>query len=522
VPEGGSPELLDTKLDIHDQRQFELKLNYQPSGTDPESEYLVETYLFVPRALNITAETWPREDFYGDLHNYVRLKVPVLAFGEILGGAHSPLVHLEERRMLGLMGPESELVYDAKMLSCVFRGALRRFALQMQQRCPQLVRGDPGLSAEDLLKLARHTVEQTREVLQRYRSCIATLQSKYALSPRAQASLRLVDEYLSLTVEQDFRRVVVDMGCMPHTPEFDALRKELMQHVIADEGYRIQHNLTSVISPTSDNEEYSHRLSFLKKFCMNILFLHVQRGSPRKKWEEVLFAVAAGCSMAFALGVALFAQSRYPQASFNFFIIAVMGYMLKDRIKEGLRRLAALYAGKFLYERNTRIMDPVTRDEIGLCREKIDYDRAVKVPDDISAIRAHDDLVTASQGELAETVIRYRKRITLNSEMLPRMGGGIVSGVADIIRLNVHQLLHDMDDPEHAIDYIDLGDYSVEKVKAIKSYRVDVAFRFAVDDGRHKQTALRVVRLILDRNGIKRMIEIGASDTMKPVVSAAA
>jgi hypothetical protein len=96
------------------------------------------------------------------------------------------------------------------------------------------------------------------------------------------------------------------------------------------------------------------------------------------------------------------------------------------------------------------------------------------------------------------------------------MGGGIISGVTDIIRLNVHQLLHDMDDPEQAIDYIDLGDYSVEKVKAIKSYRVDVAFRFAVDDGDHKHTAMRVVRLVLDRNGIKRMIELGASNTAIP------
>ena len=41
-----------------------------------------------------------------------------------------------------------------------------------------------------------------------------------------------------------------------------------------------------------------------------------------------------------------------------------------------------------------------------------------------------------------------------------------------------------------------------------KSYRVDVAFRFAVDDGRHQRTTVRLVRLVLDRNGIKRMTDL--------------
>ncbi len=516
MAEGGSSELLDTKLDVHDQRQFELKLDYQPSGLDPDSEYLVEAYFFIPKSLNIDVETWPREQFYADLHNYVRLKTPVLSFEDLLTGQHSPLVQIEDRKMLGLMGPESELVYDAKMLSCVFRAALRRFTRGVKERCAHMAQGkdepeavSPAAS-DELLRLARRSVDATCKVLQRYRSATAALCDKYDVSPKARTALRLVDEYMSLVTEQYFRRAVVQMDAMPHTAEYDALRKELMDVVISDEAYRKQQHFKSVLSLKGDNEEYLHRLSFLKKFCANILFLKVQRGSPRRKWEEVMFAVAAGGSMAFALGVGLFAQSRYPQASFNFFIIAVLGYMLKDRIKEGLRRLLAMYAGKFLYERNTIILDPVTKDDIGLCREKLDYDGSVKVPEDVATLRSNDDIVSAAQGELGETVIRYRKRITLDSESLPRMGGGIVSGVTDIIRLNVDRLLHDMDDPEYAIEYVDLDDFSIEKVRASKSYRVDLAFRFAVDDGEVRRTVLRLVRLILDRNGIKRMVELGS------------
>jgi hypothetical protein len=502
----GPIELLDSKVDVHDRRQFELKLEYQPSGTDDESEYLVETLLFVPSSLNVTQETWPRDRFYADLHNYVRLKTPVLSFDELRTGRHSPLVQLEERQVLGLMGTEAELVWDAKMTACVFRGALRRFARAVKRQCD-----GPATSGAELDALATSTraaILSTQDVLRRYRSGSDALAVKYGLSPHTRTALRLVDEYLSLQVEQYFRRVVVHMEAMPKDGVAVELRRELMDVVLADEGYRKQHGLTSVLAPGSDNEEYSHRISFLKKFCQNILFLKVHRSSPRKAWEEVLFSIAAGGAMAFALGVGLFAQSRYPQASFNFFVIAVLGYMLKDRIKEGLRRLFASYAGKFLYERTTRIIDPVTQDDVGVCHEKVDYGAAVAVPADVTRLRNQDDLVTAAQGELAETVIRYRKKIVLDSEQLPKIADGIVSGITDIIRVNVDTLLHDMDDPEFELEYVDLDDFSVEKVRLAKSYRVDVAFRCSVDDGAHQRTTVRVVRLVLDRNGIKRMTDL--------------
>ncbi|MBE2248002.1 MAG: hypothetical protein IAE78_00550 [Myxococcus sp.] len=515
MADDSSRGLFETRLDIHDRKQFELKLEYQPSGTDAESEYLVEATFFIPRALNITVDTYPREDFYADLHNYVRFKTPVLAFDELLTGNHSPLVQLEQRLTFGVLGPETEVVYDAKMLGCILRGTLRRFARGMKEQCARRTVGLDGVAGPtppaELQKLAARSIDSTQKVLQRFRSTVALLADKYPLSEKTRASLRLVDEYLSLLVEQFFRKIVVEMDAMPRGGGYSELRRDLMDVVIADESYRKLHGLASVIAPDTDNEEYTHRIGFLKKFCMNILFLDVQRSSPRKAWEEVLFALAAGLAMAFALGVGLFAQNRYPQVSFNFFVIAVIGYMLKDRIKEGLRRLAASFAGKFLFERTTRILDPVTHDDVGVCKEKIDYGNAVEIADEIKRLRAQDDLITAAQGELPESVIRYRKKIVLESDMLPRIADGIVSGVTDIIRVNVERMLHDMDDPDYTIDYVDLEDFSVEKLRASKAYRLDVAFRFSVDDGKHQETTVKLVRLVLDRNGIKRMNEITSS-----------
>lgn len=507
-------ELIDSKVEVHDRKQFELKLEYQPSGTDPDSEYLVETLLFIPKSLNIDEGTWSREQFYRDLHNYVRLKTPVLSFDELLTGRHSPLLQLEERLALGLMGPVNEVVYDAKMLACVLRGALRRFMRGMKKECQHLLRGAetaqcaPPETPEQLRALARTSIAATSEILRRFRSTVAQLSAKYPLGQKAEAALRLVDEYLSLLVEQYFRRIVVSMEAMPKTGVYAELRRDLMDVVIADESYRRTHRLPSVLAPSGDNEEYTHRVGFLKKFCMNILFLKVQRRVQRQAWEEILVAISAACAMALALTATLMAQNRMPQVGFNFFMIAVGAYVLRDRAKDVMRHLLAKYVGKFLYERTTRIVDPVTQDDVGVCSERVDYNNAVAVPDDIAKLRAKDDLVMVAQGELAETVIRYRKKIVLDSEMLPRLGDGLVSGVTDIIRLNIGRLLHDMDDPEYALEYVDLEDFSVGRVQMAKSYRVDVAFRFMVDDGNTKRTTVQLIRLTLDRNGIKRMNEL--------------
>lgn len=493
-------DLLEERLQVHDRKQFELKVDYEPTGKDKLAQYAVDAWLFIPKGLFIDRDSWPKESFYQDLHNSVRLKTPKLSFVELRTGAHSPLVQIEERLLLGLNGSEQELVYDAKMLSCVLRAALRRFAKGVRACCDES-------RPSDLAQQIRETLEATPDIGARYRRAVAALVGKYGLSERTRTALRLIDEYVSLVSEQFYRRALVHMKALPHEPHVDELRKQLLEQIVKGEEYRKAHGMSSLLQPGTDNEEYTHRLGFLKRFCMNILFLSVQR-TTRHAWEESLFALAAGGAMAFALAVGLFAQSRYPQASFNFFIVAVLGYMVKDRIKDRLRRVLSSIAGLFLYERATRITDPLTEENVGVCKEKVEFGTVALAPPEVIALRTKDDLARVAIDEQWETVIRYRKTVALESEVLPQLGDGIVSGLTDLIRLNVERLTRDMADPEVQVDYFALADLSVEEMRAAKTYFVDIAFRFSVDDADVKDSKLRLVRLVLDRNGIKRLVEL--------------
>ncbi len=504
--------LLQNRLDIHDRKQFEIKLEYQPSGADDETRYLVETYVFLPASLNIDAETYPRADFYADIHNYVRFKTPVMTLAELASADGSPLRRLEAGLRTGLTS-ETELVYQSKLLSCIFRGALRRFAHSVDERCEAMVRAGDA-SCSQLQIDVRDTRDNARRVLARFREW-ARSANQCRLQEKTRASIRLVDEYMSLTVEQFFRKAVADMDALPRTGIYIELRKEMMEEVLREEQYRKDHKLRSVISPTGDNEEYMHRCGLLKKFCMNILFLSARRAAKRQGWEEVLFALAAGVAMAFATAVALWAQVRFTQASLNFFLIMVVGYMMKDRIKEGMRRIFSQVAARHLYDRTARIVDPVTGRCLGTCEEKVDYGGAVKVPEAVAALRSRDDFITVLQGELAETVIRYQKQVVLDVELMPRSERGL-SGITDIIRLNVERFLRDMDEPEYALEYVDLEDFSVGRVRGAKSYQVDLAFRFIVQEAGQERVSLQLVRLVLDRNGIKRMLRLCPEQPHQP------
>lgn len=490
---------LSNRLDVHDRKQLELKLEYEPSCGEGSACYLVEAFLFLPVSLNVDEETYPRADFYAGIHNYVRFKTPVMSLQELLSAPASPLVHLEAGLApgVGAVHGEAELVYHAKLLSCVLRGALRRFAQGVEAGCA--ANGVPEASAlEAQVTEARTAVAQ---VLERYRAW-ARLAQTPALQEKTRASLRLVDEYLSLSVEQCFRRAVADMETLPRTGAYLDARKELMADVLQEEAYRKQHGLRSVLVPGGDNEEYMHRLGFLKKFCMNILFLSAHRKQKRQGVEEVLFAFAAGLAMTFATAVAFWAQARFSQVSLNFFLVLVVGYMMKDRIKDGLRRIFSRAAQTHLYDRTMQIVDPVTRRHLGTCEERVDYGRAVRVPAEVAALRRRDDFATVSQGELTETVIRYAKKIVLDAQLLPRTLHGR-AGITDIIRLSVERFLRDMDEPEYALEYVDLEDFSVGHVRGAKRYQVDLVLRCTA--GNPGRVSLELVRLVLDRNGIARL-----------------
>jgi hypothetical protein len=66
-------EMIQQSAISHDRYQVELKLDYQ-LDRGKETHYRISTYIFVPRSLGITEKSYPKDELYRDIKNYIRRK----------------------------------------------------------------------------------------------------------------------------------------------------------------------------------------------------------------------------------------------------------------------------------------------------------------------------------------------------------------------------------------------------------------------------------------------------------------
>ncbi len=199
-------------------------------------------------------------------------------------------------------------------------------------------------------------------------------------------------------------------------------------------------------------------------------------------------------------------QNRFGQIGTSLFFTLVIGYMFKDRIKESTRAVLSHFVDRYLYDRRTQIADPAG-GSLGRCREKMEYIPPERIPPEVDRVRltGADPAAHAAEAELRESVYHYKKEILFDAVRLHARRGG--SGVTDIVRFHIGHLLHEMDEPFQIIEWVDRDTGKIGPLRAAKVYHVDVVFRFSSHGGGPPVTSL--MRLILDRRGIKRIEEYG-------------
>jgi hypothetical protein len=484
------------RIKVHDRHQLELKLEYQPREGRRGGRYTIDTYLCMPATLNINPETVTRESLYADIHNYVRLKTPELSWSELGALPSSPLVRLGHA--VDAAVATARTLYEGKMTACVFRANLRDATAAARRAL-----GAAGARLPAIDEELEKSLDSARSILRRFREILGRAR---ALPAETRAALGMCDEYMSLALEQYLRPVMVVLSRVAPADAATPWKKRLLEAILGEERYRRERGYPSILVPTGDNEPYVYRAGLLKKFCSSALFLEVHRAHARRPWQELAFAVAAGIAMAFATVIAFWAQTRFTQIGLQFFVVLVVAYMFKDRIKEGARGMFARWLERGFYDRRISIADPAG-GTLGVCRETIRFVPRERLPAEVAAIRkAGMDLSTrVAVADLDESVIHYRKELRLEADEVAERSDGLT----DIVRFHVARLLRGMDDADQEIEYVEEGTYALGPLRVAKTYHVDVVFRFATGD---RPPVLSLRRLILDRNGIKRVEQVAAGD----------
>ena len=79
--------MLEHRFERHDRNQLELKLGYVVEPNQPQQEYRVEAFIFVPTSLGVTKHNYSKARFYEDTSTFIRLKAPRVALSALASPA---------------------------------------------------------------------------------------------------------------------------------------------------------------------------------------------------------------------------------------------------------------------------------------------------------------------------------------------------------------------------------------------------------------------------------------------------
>jgi hypothetical protein len=500
-------ETIQQSAKSHDQYQIEFKLDYE-LGKGGETHYRISTYIFIPASLGITEESYPRDEFYRDIKNYIRIKTPELSLRDLTESDITPLRVIKQITQRPSWYQDEELnnrlIHTLRLFGAMFKSSLREHLNLVNRRIE-------SASAETKIhplvdNLIEEFISQCKQISAHYREFYAALNLPNVKEDVFSAYL-LVDEYMSLLIEESATELFQTVS---HHYDGDAqaqyLRK-LNKMVEKETEHRLSRGYGSILRTGDENETYVFRASVLKKYVGAILHLSTDKQREGRGLEQILMALAAGVSMVFATFVAFYFQSVYGNFTFPFFVALVVGYMFKDRIKEGGRAILSGILHARLYDRRIDIKTLDGKYRLAVLREKITFLRESDLSERVRSARQKDPFADLDNDRQGETIIRHTKDIVLYADLFPKAFGEMpkISGLNDIIRYDIHPFLRKMADPVEEQLLLENGELNT--VKTNKVYHINYVSHYKSISPRAEELFKRM-RLVLTRKGVKRIEHI--------------
>ena len=500
-------ETIQQSAITHDRYQVELKLDYQLDQRK-ETHYQIFTYIFIPRSLGITEESYPKNELYRAIKNYIRIKTPEMSLRDLIDDATSPL-----RMVQGILEQPSwyrkndlndQLVDALRLFGAMFKSSLREH-LNLVERRIQMA--SPGVNIHQLVgNLIDEMIAESEKIGTRYRLLYTDFNMPHVRKEVFLAHL-FVDEYISLLIEESATELFKVVTEHYHDDDRTRYCKRLNEMVSKETEHRISRGYGSILKVGDDNETYEYRFSIIKKYVSGVLHLSIDAQREGKAMEQILLAFAAGISMFFATAVAFYFQSVYGSFTFPAFVALIVGYMFKDRIKQLGQ---TLFAGKLqanLYDRRIHIMTLDGKYKLAVLREKITFMKESDISPEVRSARQKDPFADLDNDQQGETIICHTKDIVLNAELFRKAFAGLpkISGLNDIIRYDIHRYLQKMDDP--VVDQLLLQEGELKVVQSRKVYHINFVSQYSSNGSRKEKTHKRM-RVVLNRLGIKRIEHI--------------
>ncbi len=503
---------IDGRIGVHDNNQFEVKLDYGVRSGERLSRYHVEAWFFVPKSLGINAHSYRRDQFYADVHSYIRFKTPTLPLVAILDrdNAASPLQRIRKLAPEVIRRPQSRRAHarlrrELRMLACLIRAQLRDRVAEIDNKLANTgaeLAEHPVLLG-DLRTMIELLCSELQQALEQFRA-LRPMFLRAEMPVRVHDAYLYVDEYLSLVSEWYLTLLLDHIDVEAEIRDLlEEARTRIVDTVLAERHHRQGAGYPSLLERDGANETFVYRMGVLKKFVMSVLFLEMDKEREGRGVLHFIAAIAAAIAMFVSILGVMWSSSRWATFSAPWIIAGVITYAFKDRIKDWVRHYFAGKLGRWLSDYNTRIRDRENDVTVGRCRESFSFVDPAKVPREVLACRHADAHGTLETEEKPEVIMRYVKRVRLSNKVITHVHGRL-GDINDILRFTVSSFQARMDDPVRKIRSYDEERDEVVLLTCPKVYHINVLFQLRAYGDRTRSTIQRF-RVVLDRNRIRRL-----------------
>ena len=478
--------MIQVQTSIHDRFSVEFKINF----TDKEQRdqlFKMNSWLFVPNSLNINASTYSKEQFYRDVKSNVRLKTPRFTLQQ-LSDAEAPTVrYLSETVQKYFSTPSAiglqDLEFHIKMYVAIYKSALRDETKALQKEA--YFNSDRW---EAHLTAMRRVVRHYREVMRKD----AEKSSDIALI------FQYGDEYMSHLTELYAVRLLRSATAIS-SEGTEAIILDIKKLICEEHQYKIDQDYAhfSAGNVAESRDMFQHQ-NMLKKYIESALYLKTDSQPDGMAAQEITLSFAAGLAMLVSMLIALPFQKYLGQYPALIFIILVVAYMFKDRIKEFARR-------RFVHRLKSRFFDIKSKiffrgKEVVHIKEGVDFIDDHKTPDEVLRTRNRSDLENRIP---FEQIILYRKQVKIDEEALRQSYEYRYDGINDITRIHLQYYTGKMDDPEANVSMLG-KDSELTTIEIPRIYNIHVVLQCVVGE----MMEYHCFRLMMTRDGITECVEV--------------
>lgn len=470
--------MIKESLKIHGHRQFEIKQKVSfDHAKAKEIKYNVETYFFLPAALQINPQSYSTQEFQKSLKNYVRLSP----------ATHKLRALYKDGGLLDSLARHIKIYAEHGVELDVYENELKRFALTYKRSLRLAVKGflkAPLQKTDENVAMFLNDIAQT---VTAYRALVDDCHIIETSIPSK--AFEYCDEYISWVTTFYLRKLITERE-MP-------LRLDISQAWREEINYREEKYPESIAKPGESNEEVLYRWSSLKRYISRYLFLDIRHKKGAPLLLHSIYGIAAAFSMIFATVIAFTWQGKYGALSFNLFIAMVIAYIFKDRLKEiGRDKLYKVFQ-RWIPDRKLMIYKEGMKKPIGICKESFRFLAHRNLPDEVKQLHYETYSEVLMNNEREEDILFYKKEVHLMNHH--NLFEKTRFPIADITRFNISDYLKYIDVSFEELPFLEEDE---TPVLGEKTYHVYMIRRIRLHND---NLATELVRIVINVDGIKRL-----------------